>query len=186
MTQNFFWWNILWNKKKKKNQSRHTGLEILMNIILSIFSLKKKKKNLSFSFNADKIRHHLQLLTARAHQACWNLAVQSFFPGSARLMTLKTPLHYISPFSQHTLYIPWKINHIMKIWINLNKWLHIICLTLKTMTTVYTQSSKLLSAVVRDWAAEATDRCSHYSKEHHRRSRWGSVSQVCARLHKQD
>lgn len=54
-----------------------------------------------------------------------------------------------------------KINDIMKIWINLNKWLHIICLTLKTMTTVCPQSGKLLSASVRDCAAEATDHCSH-------------------------
>lgn len=94
--------------------------------------------------------------------------------------SLRTPLHYISPFSKRTLYIPGKINHTMKIWINLNKWLHLICLTLKTMTAVYTQSSKLLSALAATaWAAEATDRCSHSPKEHRQRSRWGSGSQVC-------
>lgn len=103
--------------------------------------------------------------------------------------SFKTPLHYISPFSKRTLFIPWKINHITKIWINLNKWLHIICLTLKTLTMVYSQSSKLLSAAARAWAAKATDHCSHSPKEHRQRSRWGSVAQVCAclhRLHKQD
>lgn len=33
----------------------------------------------------------------------------------------------------------------MKIWINLNEWVYIICYMLKTMTEVYTESGKLLS-----------------------------------------
>lgn len=118
------------------------------------------------------------------------LLCSRFYPWVCHINdSFKTPLHYISPFSKRTLFISWKINHIMKIWINLNKWLHIICLTLKTLTTVYRQSSKLLSAAARAWAAKATDRCCHFPKEHRWRSRWGNMAQVCAclhRLHKQD
>lgn len=70
------------------------------------------------------------------------LLCSPFYPWVCQINdSFKTPLHCISLFSQHTLYIPWKINHIMKIWINLNKWLHIICLTLKTMTTVYIRAA---------------------------------------------
>lgn len=108
---------------------------------------------------SDIIRSSWQLEPIRL---AGTLLCGPFYPWVCQINdSFKTPLHYISPFSQRTLYIPWKINDIMKIWINLNKWLHIICLTLKTMTTVYTQSGKLLSASVRDCAAEATHHCSH-------------------------
>lgn len=167
---------------KKKKQFRHTWL---VEIFMNIFSLKKWFPLMQIKSDIIHSSWQLEPIRLAGTPLC-----SSFYPWVCQINdSFKTPLHYISPFRQCKLYIPWKINHIIKIWINLNKWLHIICLTLRTMTKVYTQSSKLLSAGVRDWAAEATDHCSHSPKEQRRRSRWGSVSQVFAclhRLHKQD
>lgn len=75
-----------------------------------------------------------------------------FTLGSARLMAHLSP-HYITLAHSARAYctLPQQINHIMKIWINLNKWLHIICAMLKTTTKLYSQSSKLLSLTGMGW-----------------------------------
>lgn len=105
---------------------------------------------------------NVQLHTTWLHHAPSIPAVLSLYPWVCQINgSFKSPLHYISPFSQGILYTPQQINHIMKIWINLNKWLHIICVMLKTTTKLYTQSSKLLSLTGMGWVWQMWGDWSH-------------------------
>lgn len=86
------------------------------------------------------------------HHAPWIPSALSLYPWVCEINgSFKSPLHYISPLSQCKRYTPQQINCIMKILINLNKWLYIIHLMLKSMTKVFTGSSKLLSLTGIDW-----------------------------------